>query len=54
MYEPGTAAARACNRFVDALDTIDPCIKDSHDEALEAAEAAARGDIKDSAVLTGS
>ena len=53
LYEPGTAAARACNRFVDALDTIDPCVEDGHDEALEAAEVAAREDIEDITVLTG-
>ena len=53
LYEPGTAAARACNRFVDALDTIDPHIEDGHDEALKAAEVAAWEDIEDIAVLTG-
>ena len=54
LYEPGTAAPRACNRFVDALDTVDPYIEDGHDEALEAAEAAAWEDIEDAAILTGS
>ena len=54
LYEPGTAAARACNRFVDALDTIDPhIIEDGHDEVLKAAEVAAWEDIEDIAVLTG-
>ena len=54
LYEPGTAAPRACNRFFDALDTIDPYVEDGYDEALEAAEAAAREDLEDAAILTGS
>ena len=36
------------------LDIVDPYVEDSHDEALEAAEAAAREDLKDAAVLTDS
>ena len=56
LYEPGTAAPRACNRFIDALDTVDPYIEDAYDKALEAAEAAevaAREDLEDAAILTG-
>ena len=54
VYEPGTAAPRACNRFFDALDTIDPYVEDDYDEALEAAEAVAREDLEGTAILTGS
>ena len=56
LHEPGTAAPRACNRFIDALDTVDPYIEDAYDKALEAAEAAetvAREDLEDATILTG-
>lgn len=50
LYEPGTAAARGCNRFVDALD-VNADVEDGHDAALAAAEAAAWEDLEDAAAL---
>ncbi|KAK4232883.1 hypothetical protein C8A03DRAFT_48381 [Achaetomium macrosporum] len=47
LYEPGTAAPRASERFIDALDTLDPDVEDAHDAALAAAEAEARDELED-------
>ncbi len=46
-YEPGTAAPRASERFIDGLDTLDPDVEDAHDAALAAAEAEARDELED-------
>ncbi|KAK4098849.1 hypothetical protein N658DRAFT_431192, partial [Parathielavia hyrcaniae] len=50
-YEPGTAAPRASERFIDGLDALDPDVEDEHDRALTATKAAAREDHEDAVAL---
>ncbi|KAK4096646.1 hypothetical protein N658DRAFT_435671, partial [Parathielavia hyrcaniae] len=50
-YEPGTAAPRASERFIDGLDALNPDVEDEHDRALTATKAAAREDHEDAVAL---
>jgi hypothetical protein len=51
LYEPGTAPPRAYQRIIDALDSVDPEVEDTHDALLADGEADARLAREDAAAL---